>query len=95
MKVWKWNTKDKKLNRNLIWKRIISDKITRIKTKHRVLSTPIQLIKKPPKSAPETEAVFHVLVLHVAALWYIFLGTIKATKEKIVGVICHAFANLY
>ena len=49
------------------------------------MSTPIQLIKNPPKRAPETAAVFQVLVLHVAALGYIFLGTNSATKEKIVG----------
>ncbi len=63
----------------------IRDKITNINTNNKVLSTSIQLIKKPAKSAPETEAVFQVLVLQVAALWYIFLGTNKATNENIVG----------
>ena len=52
---------------------------------HNVLSTPIQLIKNPPKRAPKTAAVFHVLVLQVAALGYTFLGTIKAISEKIIG----------
>ena len=56
-----------------------------MKTKQSVMSTPIQLIKKPPNNAPETDAVFQVLVLHVAALWYIFFGTKSATKENIVG----------
>jgi hypothetical protein len=47
---------------------MIKDKITKIKTTQRVLSTPIQLIKNPPKRAPETAADFQVLVLQIAAL---------------------------
>ena len=46
----------------------IKDNITKIKTRHNVLSTPIIPIKKPAASAPETDAVFQVLVLQVAAL---------------------------
>ena len=41
--------------------------MTIIKTIESVLSTPIQLIKNPPESAPATAAVFQVLVLQVAA----------------------------
>lgn len=58
---------------------------TRTKTRDRVFATPIQLMAKPPKSAPKTVAVFQVLVLHVAALGYVFLGTIRPISEKIRG----------
>ena len=47
--------------------------------------TPIKLIEKPAKAGPRTEAICHVVLLQVAAFGYIFLGTIKAINEKIVG----------
>ena len=47
--------------------------------------TPIQAIKNPPHRAPKTLAPFQVLLLHVAALGYILLGTSSAISEKIVG----------
>ena len=47
--------------------------------------TPIQLIEKPAKETPKTRAICHRELFHVAAFGYIFLGTIKATKEKIMG----------
>ena len=51
----------------LIKKVKAKESITKTKTKQRVISTPIKLIKKPPERAPDTDAVFQVLVLHVAA----------------------------
>ena len=47
--------------------------------------TPIHAIEKPAKAGPTTAASCHVELLHEAALGYIFLGTIKATNEKIMG----------
>tara|TARA_B100000242_G_scaffold143660_1_gene102320 strand:+ start:1257 stop:1454 length:198 start_codon:yes stop_codon:yes gene_type:complete len=47
--------------------------------------TPIHAIEKPAKAGPTTAANCHVELLHEAALGYIFLGTIKATNEKIIG----------
>ena len=46
----------------------MKDKITSTKTNNNVFATPIKLIENPPNNAPDTDAVFHVLVLQVAAL---------------------------
>ena len=42
-------------------------------------------MEKPAKETPKTLAICHKELFHVAAFGYIFLGTIKATKEKIIG----------
>ena len=42
-------------------------------------------LKNQRKQGPTTAASCHVELLHEAALGYIFLGTIKATNEKIMG----------
>ena len=47
--------------------------------------TPIQLMENPAKAGPKTDANCHVELLHVAAFGYIFLGTINAINEKMVG----------
>ncbi len=47
---------------------MINERSTKIKIIESVVSTPNQPIKNPPQRAPETEAVFQVLVLQVAAL---------------------------
>ena len=47
--------------------------------------TPIQLIENPANAGPKTDANCQVELLHVAALGYIFLGTIKAINENMVG----------
>ena len=62
-----------------------SANITNKKTTPNVECTPIQAIKKPLDNDPKTAAPFQVLLLQVAALGYIFLGTNRAINEKIVG----------
>ena len=47
--------------------------------------TPIQLMENPAKAGPITAANCQVELLQVAAFGYIFLGTIKAINEKMVG----------
>ena len=42
-------------------------------------------MEKPAKETPKTRAICHKELFHVAAFGYIFLGTIKATREKIMG----------
>ena len=68
-----------------ICKRIKKDKRTKPKMTQSDQCTPSQLIENPPKAGPKTLAICHVELFQVAAFGYIFLGTINATNEKIVG----------
>ena len=44
-------------------------------------------MENPANAGPNTDANCHVVLLQVAAFGYIFLGTIKAINENIVGPI--------
>src|SRR5690606_1004918 len=67
--------------------KLISAKSAKAMIKHMDQCTPIQLILKPAKAGPRTDATCQVELLHVAALGYSLLGTIKAINENIVGPI--------
>ena len=69
----------------LILRRMKNDIKTSPKMIHRDQCTPIQLIQKPANAGPNTDAICQVELFQVAAFGYIFLGTIKATNEKMVG----------
>ena len=62
-----------------------NEKVTKKKIMLKDQCTPIQLIENPAKATPKTRAICHKELFQVAAFGYIFLGTINATKEKIMG----------
>ena len=61
------------------------EKTTNTKTIQSDQCIPSQLMVKPATAGPKIEAICHVELFQVAAFGYAFLGTISATKEKMVG----------